>query len=401
MGSLPVCVCVCVCHPSLLDVERIAWEGIVPEVGGASSPYGPRGNPAVEHGERWRCSFWSTVLPENTAAREMALTTRDVPHRLVYLRPSLVRQQGPLFSGMTESGCIASFATVPPALISHIVDVSFYMGERRTAVVWDYRYVDLEVTSTTEWLGAIVPASPLRHRAYEPGMAMTCMICKADVPKGLMSCPRCKARFHYGFDGTREVVAQARMLFRIQDEAPTKVGKLAQSRAKQSGNQGRGVYSAMWRQCENAMRWTAQYELWSRENDHSGLARIRENYARGQTKWMASLRISPFLQNNNSEEPPLADVLAQAQSGHKEILEFRLWAEEQGLIYRVPNDPGKPDRGQRSLTGLAWVHAVGEYWVAGVLPPPSRGSAGRDPPWDDPDKQRYPRLFLGSHLRGL
>lgn len=62
-----------------------------------------------------------------------------------------------------------------------------------------------------------------------------------------MSCPRCQARFQYGFEGTREVVAQARMLFRIADEAPAKVGKTAQTRAKQSGNKGRGVYSALWK----------------------------------------------------------------------------------------------------------------------------------------------------------
>lgn len=99
----------------------------------------------------------------------------------------------------------------------------------------------LEVTSATAWIGSNIPATPVKHEACAQKDAMQCAVCRADIPKGLMSCPRCKARFHYGFEGTREVVAQARMLFRIADEAPANVGKTAQTQAKQSGNQGRGV----------------------------------------------------------------------------------------------------------------------------------------------------------------
>lgn len=85
----------CIYHPSLVDVETIAWEGIVPKVGGAKCPFGPCGNPAVEHGEKWRCSFWPPVLPWNTDARKMALAYREVPHRRVFLKASMMKEQGP------------------------------------------------------------------------------------------------------------------------------------------------------------------------------------------------------------------------------------------------------------------------------------------------------------------
>lgn len=57
---------------------------------------------------------------------------------------------------------IASFATVPASLISHVVDASFFNGERRTVVAWDYRYAPLEVTSTTEWAASRQPPSSMR-----------------------------------------------------------------------------------------------------------------------------------------------------------------------------------------------------------------------------------------------
>lgn len=112
-----------------------------------------------------------------------------------------------MFSGVTESGVIASFVVTPhsppptPELISHIVDVPFFHGERRAAVVWDYRYQALEITPTTEWIGSTIPAQPVRHPSTVSSAAIECAICKADVPMGMMSCPRCRARFHFGFEG--------------------------------------------------------------------------------------------------------------------------------------------------------------------------------------------------------
>lgn len=57
-------------------------------------------------------------------------------------------------------------------------------------------------------------------------------------------------------------------------------------RATYSGNQGRGVYWVLWRQCEHALRWTAQYDKWLDTCDVAGKNKIREDYQRGQTKWM-------------------------------------------------------------------------------------------------------------------
>lgn len=99
---------------------------------------------------------------------------------------------------------------------------------------------------------------------------MDCAIRKAEVPMGMMSCPRCRARFHYRFGVTREVVAQSKMLFRISNDAPAKVGKVAKDRAERSGNQGRGVTSALWRRCEIALRWTVQYDQWLGGGDAVG-----------------------------------------------------------------------------------------------------------------------------------
>lgn len=78
---------------------------------------------------------------------------------------------------------------------------------------------------------------------------------------------------------------------------------------------------------------------------------------------MTGVRIAPFRQSQNGDEPRIEDILAQAQPGHKGILEFRLWAEDNGMIFRVPDTRGdKPDRGQSALTGLDWVHIIENYW---------------------------------------
>lgn len=75
----------------------------------------------------------------------------------------------------------------------------------------------------------------------------------------------------------------------------------------------------MWRQCENALRWTAEHDKWLDDNDHTGIMKIRENYARGQAKWMAGVRIAPFHQSQHREEPRVEEILAQAQPGHDHL----------------------------------------------------------------------------------
>lgn len=146
---------------------------------------------------------------------------------------------------MTESGVIASFATISPEMISHIVDVSIFHRERRASVAWDYRYQTLQVTSSTEWIGITIPAARARREITAQSLAMACAICKAEVSTGMMSCPRFRTRFHYGLEGGRGVVAHAKMLFRKADDAPANAGKVEKYRAKRSDNQGRGVYSAL------------------------------------------------------------------------------------------------------------------------------------------------------------
>lgn len=58
------------------------------------------------------------------------------------------------------------------------------------------------------------------------------------------------------------MVVQTKMLFRLTDDAPAKIGKAAKERATRSGNQGRGVYPVVWWQCENALGWTPHYDKW-------------------------------------------------------------------------------------------------------------------------------------------
>lgn len=77
---------------------------------------------------------------------------------------------------------------------------------------------------------------------------------------------------------------------------------------------------------------------------------------------MAGIRIAPCFPISDNDEPRIADDLAQAQNGPKEILEC-LWGGEIGLILRVPDAEGtKPDREQRKFTGHEWVALCDRYW---------------------------------------
>lgn len=68
---------------------------------------------------------------------------------------------------------------------------------------------------------------------------------------------------------------------------------------------------------------------------------------------MFGIRIAPYLPISDNDELRIEYILAQARSGPIQILEFRLWSEENRIIFRVPDAEGtKPDRGQREFAGL-------------------------------------------------
>lgn len=70
---------------------------------------------------------------------------------------------------------------------------------------------------------------------------------------------------------------------------------------------------------------------------------------------MVGIRVAPY-------ELRTEDILAQAQNGFRGILELRLWTEEAGIIFRVPDSEGtKLCRGQRKFTGPDWVALCDRY----------------------------------------
>lgn len=106
-----------------------------------------------------------------------------------------------------------------------MVEVSLFHSKRRTTVAREYRYQELGIATTTKWLGGTVPDKPRRHPETRSGHSVQRAICQAEVPMGMLSCPRCRARFHYSL--------------RLTDEAPAKIGKATKERADRNGNQGR------------------------------------------------------------------------------------------------------------------------------------------------------------------
>lgn len=115
--------------------------------------------------------------------------------------------------------------------------------------------------------------------------------------------------------------------------------------------------------CENALSWVAQDDKRVGTDDAMG-KRMNHIYSqRDQTRWTVGVRIAQVSSSAGCDEPLAEDILAQAQNGVKAILEIRMWAEYEKVIFRVPDLAGiNPDRDYRSCIGLEWAIRCDSYW---------------------------------------
>lgn len=175
--------CHCLCHPTYDDTETILWEGI--RLGNRanakdSALYGSRGN-----ANAW--SYWSNSLPWFSDATEMSLGHGERAYRLVFLKQNTDvwtgEERDAAFRVFTQEGISPTQVRIPPSVFSQIVQVSMLTGKRRLHVLWDYRYKDLPVVSTTLWTALDCQPRTGGHQSMEPPMSELAVMCGGCKPK--------------------------------------------------------------------------------------------------------------------------------------------------------------------------------------------------------------------------